>query len=160
MNPIFYREDAAPPLPGRRPALFLLACAILLSFATGPPPARALVSLTEMGRIEASEPVNQDNTIALFQGYLSLGLYPEAAFLLERKVRMMVLPIPAAAPLFDVLVDAQSRFGSPDRLVAVCETALANGGQTPAVLYFYGMGLRGVRKRLGEASEALAQVGS
>jgi len=122
-------------------------------------PARALVSLMEMGRIEAADAATHDNTLALFQGYLSLGLFPEAASLLERRVRRMIIEIPAAAPLFDVLVDAQGRFESPERLLAVCRTAINNGSRTPQVLYFYGMGLRSVQGRLGEASAALAQVG-
>ena len=147
------------PLVSKRPTLALLAGAILLSIAVAPVPARALVSLTEMGRIEAADAATYDNTLALFQGYLSLGLFPEAASLLERRVRRMIIEIPAAAPLFDVLVDAQGRFDSPERLIAVCKTAINNGGRTPQVLYFYGTGLRSVRGRLGEASAVLAQVG-
>ena len=153
------REATPSPIAGGRPILSLLAGAILLSIAMAPPPARASVSLTEMGRIEAADVAKQDNTLALFRGYLSLGLYPEAASLLERRVRVMVFSPPAAAPLFDVLVDAQGRFDSPERLIAVCKTAINNGSRTPQILYFYGMGLRSVRGRLKEASEALAQVG-
>jgi TolA-binding protein len=153
------REATRLPLVSKRPTLSLLAGAILLSIAVAPVPARALVSLTEMGRIEAADAATHDNTLALFQGYLSLGLFPEAAFLLERRVRRMIIEIPAAAPLFDVLVDAQGRFESPERLLAVCRTAINNGSRTPQVLYFYGMGLRSVQGRLGEASAALAQVG-
>jgi tetratricopeptide (TPR) repeat protein len=153
------REATLFPIASGRPTLSLLAGAILLSIAVAPVPARALVSLTEMARIEAADAATHDNTLALFQGYLSLGLLPEAASLLERRVRMMIFPIPAAASLFDVLVDAQGRFDSPERLISVCETAIRNGGQTPQVHYFYGTGLRSVRGRLGEASTVLAKVG-
>ncbi|NNG46997.1 MAG: hypothetical protein HKM86_07785, partial [Deltaproteobacteria bacterium] len=146
-------------IAGGRPTLSMLAGAILLSIVVASVPAQALVSLTEMARIEATSDVSHDNTLALFQGYLSLGLFPDAASLLERRVRRMILPIPAAAALFDVLVDAQGRFESPERLIAVCETAMLNGGETPQVLYFYGTGLRGVRGRHGEASGVLARVG-
>jgi TolA-binding protein len=153
------REATLFPIASGRPTLSLLSCAILLSISVASVPARAGVSLTEMGRIEAADAAKHDNTLSLFQGYLSLGLFPEAASLLERRVRMMIFSPPAAAPLFDVLVDAQSRFDSPERLIAVCKTAILSGGQTPQVLYFYGTGLRSVRGRIGEASAALAQVG-
>jgi tetratricopeptide (TPR) repeat protein len=153
------REASLFPITGGRPAFSLLGSAILLSIAVTSVPAHALVSLTEMARIEAADAPSQDNTLALFHGYLGLGLLPEAASLLERRVRMMILPIPAAAPLFDVLVDAQGRFDSPERLITLCETAMLNGGRTPQVLYFYGTGLRSVRGRLGEASAVLGQVG-
>ena len=148
------------PIASGRPILSMLAGVILLSIAVVPVPARAFVSLTEMARIEASDAATHDNTLTLFQGYLSLGLLSEAASLLERRVRMMIFPIPAAAPLFDVLADAQGRFDSPERLIAVCETAIRNGGQTPQVLYFYGTGLQSLRGRLGEASAVLARVGT
>ena len=137
----------------------MLAVAILFSIAAASMPAQALVSLTEMARIEATGAATVDNTLTLFRGYLSLGLLPEAASLLERRVRMMVLPIPEAAPLFDVLVGVQAGFDFPERLIAVCETALLNGGQTPQVHYFYGTGLRSARGRFGEASEIFAKVG-
>jgi len=142
-----------------RATLSFLAGAILLSIAVAPVPAQALVSLTEMAGIEATDAATHDNTLAIFQGYLSLGLYPEAASLLGRRVRTMTLPIPSAATLFDVLVDAQGRFDSPERLIAVCETAILNGGQTPQVLYFYGTGLRSIHDRHGEAPWVLARVG-
>ena len=142
MKPDSGREATRLPLASGRPTLSLIAGAILLSIAVAPVPARAFVSLTEMGRIEAADAAKHDNTLSLFQGYLSLGLFPEAASLLERRVRMMVLPIPAAAPMFDVLVDAQGGFDSPERLIAVCRTAINNGGQSPQVLYFYGMGFQ------------------
>src|SRR3990172_2142098 len=148
------------PIASGRPILSMLAGVILLSIAVAPVPARAFVSLTEMARIEASDAATHHNTLPLFQGYLSLGLLSEAASLLERRVRMMIFPIPAAAPLFDVLADAQGRFDSPERLIAVCETAIRNGGQTPQVLYFYGTGLQSLRGRLGEASAVLARVGT
>ncbi|MGB7971967.1 MAG: hypothetical protein WCF31_08370, partial [Candidatus Deferrimicrobiaceae bacterium] len=152
------RETILFPIVSGRLTLSLLAGAILLSIAMAPVPAQALVSLTKMAHIEATDAATHDNTLALFQGYLSLGLIPEAASFLERRVRMMTLPIPEAATLFDVLVDAQSQFDSPERLIAVCETAILNGGQTPQVLYFYGTGLRSVRSRHGEASGVLARV--
>lgn len=152
-------ESTSLPLAGRQPILSFLAGAILLSIAFSSVPARALVSLTEMARIEGTGTAMHDDTLALFRGYLSLGLLPDAASLLERRVRMMTLPIPEAAPLFDVLADAQAGFDFPERLVDRCETALLNGGQTPPVLYFYGTGLRGVRGRAGEASAVLARVG-
>ncbi len=152
-------ESTFLPLAGRQPILSFLAGAILLSIAFASVPARAVVSLTEMARIEGTGAATHDDTLALFRGYLSLGLLPDAASLLERRVRMMTFPIPEAAPLFDVLADAQAGFDFPERLVDRCETALLNGGQTPPVLYFYGTGLRSVRGRAGEASAVLARVG-
>jgi hypothetical protein len=55
-------------------------------------PAKALVSITEMARIETETAgaTTHDDTLTLFQGYLSLGLIPEAASLLERRVRMIL----------------------------------------------------------------------
>ena len=152
------RETALSHITSGRPFLSFLACAILLSIAMSPPTARAAVSITEMARLEASDTVTQDNTLSLFRGYLSLGLLPEAASLLERRVRMGNTPAAAAAPLFDALVDAQSRFDAPERLIAVCETAIRSGVRTPLVIYFYGTALRSVRGRQGEASAVLARV--
>ena len=120
-------------------------------------PAQAVVSLSEMARIEASDAVTYDNTITLFNGYLSLGLLPEAASLLERRVRTGTFPL--RRPPFDALVEAQARFDAPERLLAVCETAIRSGARTPRVLYFFGTGLRSVPGRPGEASAVLAQVG-
>ena len=71
----------------------------------------------------------------------------------------MIFPIPAAAPLFDDLVAAQSRFDAPERLSAVSETAYLNGAVTPLVLYFYGTRLRNFPGRAGEAPKILARVG-
>jgi tetratricopeptide (TPR) repeat protein len=111
-----------------------------------------------MARLEASDAGTIDGTRSLFSGYLSLGLLPEAASLLERRVRLGVFPSVAAAPLFDEVVSAQGRFDEPERLVAVCETAIRSGIRTPLILYSYGTGLRGIRGRLGDASAILAQV--
>ena len=137
-----------------------LACAILFSVFAMPFPAKAGVSLSEMARLEASDAVTIDGTRSLFNGYMSLGLLPEAASLLERRVRLGVFPAEAAAPLFDEVVSAQGRFDDPERLVAVCETAMRSGIRTPLILYSYGTGLRGIRGRLGDASAILAQVGT
>ena len=125
-----------------------------------PFPANAGVSLTGMARLEASDAVTIDGTRSLFQGYMSLGLLPEAASLLERRIRLGVFPAEAAGPLFDEVVGAQGRFDEPERLVAVCETAIRSGIRTPLILYSYGTGLRGIRGRLGDASAILAQVGT
>ena len=153
------REANLSPIPSGRSFLPILACAILLSLAVAPFPARAVVSLTEMARIEASDSITHDNTLALFRGYVSLGLLPEAASVLGRGVRRMIFPIPAATPLFDALVDAQNRFDAPERLFAVSKTAYLNGAATPRVFYFYGTGLRNFPGRAGEASKILARVG-
>jgi len=125
-----------------------------------PLPSRAGASLPEMARLEASDAVTIDGTRSLFRGYLSLGLLPEGASLLERRVRLGVFPAAAAAPLFDEVVSAQGRYDDPERLVAVCETALRSGIRTPLILYSYGTGLRRIRGRLGDASAVLAQVGT
>ncbi len=137
-----------------------LAFAFLFLFLPIPYPANAGVSLTEMARLEASDAVTIDGTHTLFKGYMSLGLLPEAASLLERRVRLGVFPAEAAAPLFDEVVGAQGRFDEPERLVAVCETAIRSGIRTPLILYSYGTGMRGIRGRLGDASSILAQVGT
>ena len=134
MKSIAGGEVIPSPMTTPRLFLFLFACVLLFSIPTAPVPARAAVSLAEMGRIEAVDVLPQENTLSLFQGYLSLGLLPEAAALLEGRVRMGIVTEAAAAPLFDVLVDAQSRFDAPERLVAICETAIRNGVRTPQVL--------------------------
>ena len=86
------RETTLSPIAAGRPFLSFLACAILFSAFAMPFPASAGVSLTEMARLEASDAVTIDGTRSLFRGYLSLGLLPEAASLLERRVRLGVFP--------------------------------------------------------------------
>ncbi len=154
------RETTLTPIVAGRPFLSFLACAIL--FSVLPCRSRRLpASLSpEMARLEASDAVTIDGTRSLFKGYMSLGLLPEAASLLERRVRLGVFPAEAAAPLFDEVVSAQGRFDEPERLVAVCETAIRSGIRTPLILYSYGTGLRGIRGRLGDASAILSQVGT
>ena len=152
------REAALSSINSGRPFLSFFACTILLSIAAAPLAARAGVPLTEMARIEAADGATHDNTLTLFRGYLSLGLLPEAASLLERRVRVGNTSAAAAMPLFDALVDAQSRFDAPERLIAVCETAARSGVWSPRVGYLYGTALRSVREREGEASAVLARV--
>ncbi|MBP2674880.1 MAG: Tetratricopeptide repeat-like domain, partial [Deltaproteobacteria bacterium] len=152
------RERPLTSIAGGRPAFFFLASAIFLSVMVLPLPSLARVSLPEMARLEASDAVTVDGTRSLFNGYMSLGLLPEASSLLERRVRLGVFPAGDAAPLFDEVVSAQGRFDDPGRLVAVCETAIRSGIRTPLILYSYGTGLRGIRGRLGDASAILAQV--
>ena len=135
-------ETTLPPIVAGRPFLSFLACAILFSVLAMPFPAIAGISLTEMARLEASDAMTIDGTRSLFKGYMSLGLLPEAASLLERRVRLGVFPAKEAAPLFDEVVGAQGRFDEPERLVAVCETAIRSGIRTPLILYSYGTGLR------------------
>ncbi len=154
------RETTLSPIAAGRPFLSFLACAILFSVIAIPFPASAGVSLTEMARLEASDAVTIDGTRSLFKGYMSLGLLAEAASLLERRVGLGVFPATAAAPLFDEVVSAQGRYDDPERLVAVCETAIRSGIRTPLILYSYGTGLRRIRGRLGDASAILAQVGT
>ena len=146
------------PMTTPRPFLLLFACVLLFSVATAPVPARAAVSLAEMARIEAVDVLPNENTLTLFQGYLSLGLLPDAASQLEQRIRTGIFPEAEAAPLFDALVAAQSRFDDPERLVAICETAIRSGARTPQVLYIYGAALRRVPGRLGEASAVLSRV--
>ena len=141
-----------------RPFLLFLAFAILFLFLPMSFPANAGVSPTEMARLEASDAVTIDGTRSLFKGYMSLGLLPEAASLLERRVRLGVFPAEEAAPLFEEVVSAQGRYDDPERLVAVCETAIRSGTRTPLILYAYGTGLRGIRGRLGDAAAILSQV--
>lgn len=151
--------DAIPsPISARRTLLILFASAFLLSAAMASGPAHAAVSLTGMARIEAADAATQDNTLTLFRGYLSLGLLPEAASLLERRVRTGTFPAAAAGEPFDALVEAQARFDSPEALVAVCETAIRSGVRTPRVLYLYGTGLRSAPGHPGEASGILARI--
>ena len=150
-------EPILPHITAGRPFLSFLAFAILFSVFSMPFPANAGVSLTEMARLEASDAVTIDGTRSLFKGYMSLGLLPEAASLLERRVRLGVFPAEEAAPLFEEVVSAQSRH-DPKCLVAVCEIAIRNGIRTPLIMYFYGTGLRGIRGRLGDASAILSQV--
>ena len=154
------RETTLPPIAAGRPFLSFLACAILFLFLSMPFPANAGISITEMARLEASDAVTIDGTRSLFKGYMSLGLLAEAASLLERRVGLGVFPATAAAPLFDEVVSAQGRYDDPERLVAVCETAIRSGIRTPLILYSYGTGLRRIRGRLGDASAILAQVGT
>ena len=154
------RETPLSPIAVGRTFLSFLACAIVVLVTAVPTPVRAGVSLAGMARLEASDAVTIDGTRSLFGGYLSLGLLSEAASLLERRVRLGVFPAAAAAPLFDEVVSAQARYDAPERLVAVCETALRSGIRTPLVLYSYGTGLRRIRGRLGDASATLAQVGT
>src|SRR5512141_1825586 len=151
------RETTLFPIAAGRPFLSFLAVSVLFFFLSMPFPANAGVSLPEMARLEASDAVTIDGTRSLFKGYMSLGLLPEAASLLERRVRLGVFPAEAAAPLFDEVVSAQGRFDEPERLVAVCETAIRSGIRTPMILYSYGTGLRRIRGRLGDASEILAK---
>ena len=152
------REAIPSPITAGRSFIFICACATLFSVATAPVPARAVVSLAEMARIEAADAATPDNTLTLFNDYLSLGLLPEAASLLERRVRMGTFPAAAAEAPFDALVEAQARFDTPEALVAVCETAVRSGVRTPGILYHYGTALRRAPGRPGEASAVLAQV--
>ena len=138
----------------RRPVLFLF-CVLVLSV---PGHALGTVSLLKMSRIEAADVVPHDNSLTLFNGYLSLGLLPEAASHLERRVRMETFSVSTAVPLYDALVDAQLRFGDSERLIAICEAAIRNGARTPQVLYSLATGLRSVPGRLGEAKAILEQV--
>ena len=147
------------PITAGRTFLVLLASAFLFSAAMTSGTAHAAVSLTGMARIEAKDAATQDDTLTLFRGYMSLGLLPEAASLLERRVRTGTFPAAAAGAPFDALVEAQARFASPEALVAACETAIRSGVRTPRVLYLYGTGLRSSPGHPGEASGILAQVG-
>jgi tetratricopeptide (TPR) repeat protein len=140
-----------------RPILILL-CVLILPVSAAPRPAHSEVSLVEMSRIEAAEVFPRDNSLTLFNGYLALGLLPDAASHVERRLRMGTFSEATAAPLFDSLVEAQSRFDEPERLIAICETAIRNGIRTPQVLYFYATGLRRIPGRLGEASAILAEM--
>jgi tetratricopeptide (TPR) repeat protein len=152
------RERSLISIASGRPVLFFLASAVFLSIMVLPLLSLAVASLPEMARLEASDAVTIDGTRSLFKGYMSLGLLPEAASLLERRVRLGVFPTEAAAPLFDEVVNAHGHFDEPERLVAVCETAIRSGIRTPLILYLYGTGLRGIRGRLGDASAILAQI--
>jgi hypothetical protein len=152
------REKPLTSITCGRPVLLFLASAIFISVISLPLRSLAGASLAEMARLEASDAVTIDGTRSLFSEYLSLGLLPEAASLLERRVRLGVFPAEEAAPLFDEVVGAQGRFEEPERLVEVCETAIRSGIRTPLILYSYGTGLRGLRGRLGDASAILAQV--
>ena len=114
------RETTLSPIAAGRPFLSFLASAIFLSVMALPLPSPAGASLPEMARLEASDAVTIDGNRSLFKGYMSLGLLPEAASLLERRVRLGVFPAAAAAPLFDEVVSAQERYDDPERLVAVC----------------------------------------
>jgi tetratricopeptide (TPR) repeat protein len=147
------------PIASGRTCLLLFASALLFSAVTVSGPSHAAVSLAGMARIEATDAPTQDDTLTLFRGYMSLGLLPEAASLLERRVRTGTFPVAAAGALFDALAEAQARFDSPEALIAVCETALRSGVRTPRVLYLYGTGLRRAPGHAGEASAVLAQVG-
>jgi len=62
------REATLAPILRGRSFLPILACAVLLALAAAPFPARAVVSLTEMARLEASDAITHDNTLALFRG--------------------------------------------------------------------------------------------
>jgi hypothetical protein len=152
------REKPLTSITCGRPVLLFLASAIFISVISLPLRSLAGASLAEMARLEASDAVTIDGTRSLFREYLSLGLLPEAASLLERRVRLGVFPAEEAAPLFEEVVGAQGRFEEPERLVEVCETAIRSGIRTPLILYSYGTGLRGLRGRLGDASAILAQV--
>jgi tetratricopeptide (TPR) repeat protein len=151
-------------VPSQMPAgCFLLVFLVLgLSFpvtVSAVSPTRA-ASLSEMARLAASDEATIGDTRVLFQKYVSLGLLPEAASLLERQVRVGVLPAQAAVPLFEELVAEQSRFDDPRRLAALCETSIRSDVRTPVVLYHYGIALRDIPGRLGDASAALAHVGA
>jgi hypothetical protein len=139
--------------------LLIFACVIVFSFASAPAGAGPAVSIPEMARIEAVDSISHDDTLYLYRGYLSLGLVPEAASFLERRVRMGTFPQAAAEGPFEALVEAQSRFDSPESLVTVCEAAMRSGVRTPGILYHYGTGLRRVPGRTGDASSILSQVG-
>ena len=154
------READLPPEIGGRLLLPFLACTVLLLFPILTPRARAEVPLAEMARLASSVKAADGETRSLFRGYMSLGLFPEAAELLERRVRLGLFPIEAAAPLFEEVVAAQSRYPDPGRLVMIAETAIRSGARTPPILYFYGTGLRGTAGRVGDASATLAQAGT
>jgi len=154
------RETDLSPGVAARTFLPILACAVLLSLSALTPTAGADVSLTEMARLEASVNVTDPETRSLFRGYLSLGLPPEAALLLERRVRQGLFRAEAAVPLFEEVVSAQGDSHPPEHLVAVAESALRSGARSPRILYFYGTGLRGTVGRVGDASAFLAQAGT
>jgi len=152
-------EPTFPHITPGRSLIHFPVLAIFLTVIASPIPVRAGVSVPDMARLEASDAVTIDGTRSLFREYLSLGLLPEAASLLERRVRLGVFPAKEAAPLFEDVIGAQGRFDEPERLAAVCEAAIRSGIRTPMILYSYGTGLRGIRGRLGDASAILAQVG-
>lgn len=154
------RDTGLPTGTAGRHLLPLVACTVLLLVPILTPPADAGVSLTEMARLEASVKAADGETRSLFRGYMSLGLLPEAAALLERRVRLGLFPADAAVPLFEEVVDAQGRYPEPGRLVLVAETAVRTGARTPSILYAYGTGLRGTAGREGDASAFLAQAGT
>ncbi|MGE5247435.1 MAG: hypothetical protein ACM3L8_03725, partial [Verrucomicrobiota bacterium] len=160
MRSVSNREAIAANGAHRRFILFYLAVAVFLSAAIAPLPARGGVRLTEMARLEASDEAAISDTRTLFRGYVSLGLFPEAALILERKVRLGLFSLRDAAPLFEDAAAGQARFGDPSLLVSVCETAIRSGVRTPAILYYYGTGLRKVPGRVGDASAILVQVGA
>jgi tetratricopeptide (TPR) repeat protein len=154
------REAAFSPGVAGHPFFSVVACAVLLLIPILTPLARAGVSLTEMARREAYVKAADVETRSLFRGYMSLGLFPEAAALLERRVRLGLFPAEAAAPLFEEVVAAQGLYPDPGRLVLVAETAIRNGARTPLILYTCGTGLRGTPGRAGDASAFLAQAGT
>ena len=100
------RETTLPPIVAGRPFLSFLACAILFSVLAMPFPAIAGVSLTGMARLEASDAMTIDGTRSLFKGYMSLGLLSEAASLLERRVRIGVVPTEAVKSIHSLLSTA------------------------------------------------------
>ena len=148
--------------PGGRifpvPILLAVVLSAAVASASAPGSSPAAVSVTEMARIEAADAKGADNTLLLFNGYMALGLYPEAASLLERRVRTGGFPATEAREPFHRLIEAQAGLGSPEGVLAACETALRSGVRTSRVLYHYGAALRSPAGRPGEASAVLAQV--
>ncbi|MGB6409564.1 MAG: hypothetical protein WBF16_00020 [Candidatus Deferrimicrobiaceae bacterium] len=111
-----------------------------------------------MARLEAADPVDRNDILALYHGYVSLGLQKEAVSFLDRKINLAELTREEATPLFERIVVEQSRWDEPASFMATCEAALRNGIRTPLILYSYGTGLR-LAGRLSDASSILSKVG-
>jgi tetratricopeptide (TPR) repeat protein len=152
----FGRERFTFPITSGRPHIILIA-SVLLALSLADRSAASAMTLTDMARAQVSDNTAEALVPSVCRGYSSLGLRREAASYLERSIHLAEISRDEAAPLFEEIVEEQSRYEDPGELVAICETAIRNGAKTPLVLYSYGTGLR-LTGRLAEASAIFSQV--
>ncbi len=154
----FRRERVFSPRAVRFLFFLLVASIVPAPLSHGAPVGSPVLSVREMARLEAADPVDRNGILALYHGYVSLGLQKEAVSFLDRKINLAELTREEATPLFERIVVEQSRWDEPASFMATCEAALRNGIRTPLILYSYGTGLR-LAGRLSDASSILSKVG-
>lgn len=153
------RERILSPIAQRVLVLLLGVFLVGVPPSHGAPAGGGVPSIRDTALLAADDPVNRRGILALFQGYVSLGMNREAVSYLERKINLAELKPEEATPLFERVAVEQSRWDEPASFVATCEVALRNGIRTPLILYSYGTGLR-LTGRLADASSILGKIGA